>query len=102
VLATIATDRTRAMLTGAAGGQAGAAGLGAQHSAAVGAALNDGYARAFEVAAAMTLAAFLASFVVPAIRNRQSSSSGTGDQAREQRATTQDVSAAGVRDATHL
>jgi MFS family permease len=103
VLATIATDRTQAKLTGAAGGQAGAAGLGAQHSAAVGAALNDGYARAFEVAAAMTLAAFLASFVVPAIRNRQYSSGGTtGDQAKERRASTQDVGTAAARDATHL
>jgi EmrB/QacA subfamily drug resistance transporter len=102
VLATIATDRTQAALTAAAGGQPGPAGPGAQHSAAVGAALNDGYSRAFEVAAAMTLAAFLASFVVPAIRNRQASSGGAGDQAREQRAATQDVSAAGAGDVTHL
>jgi hypothetical protein len=50
----------------------------------------------------MTLAAFLASFVVPAIRNRQASSGGAGDQAREQRAATQDVSAAGAGDVTHL
>jgi predicted MFS family arabinose efflux permease len=56
VLATIATDRTHNALTNAAGSHA---------------ALNDGYSRAFEVAAALTLAAFLASFVVPAIRSRR-------------------------------
>ena len=56
VLATIATDRTHDALTNAAGSRA---------------ALNDGYSRAFEVAAALTLAAFLASFVVPAIRSRR-------------------------------
>jgi hypothetical protein len=50
----------------------------------------------------MTLAAFLASFVVPAIRNRQASSGSTGDQAREQRPSMQDVSAAGAGDATDL
>ena len=58
VLATIATDRIRAALAG---------GPPAVSQAA---ALNDGYARAFEVAAALTLAAFAASFVVPAIRPR--------------------------------
>jgi MFS family permease len=94
VLATIATDRTKAILAGAAGGHAGAAGPGAQPSAAVAAALNGGYARAFGVAAALTLAAFLASFVVPAIRNRRSPPGETGDQATEQRA--------GARDAAHL
>jgi hypothetical protein len=101
VLATIATDRTQAMLTaaaagGAAGGHAGAAGPTAQHPATVAAALNEGYARAFEVAAALTLAAFLASFVVPAIRNRRSPPGGPGDQAGEQRASTRDASAAGT------
>lgn len=84
VLATIATDRTHAMLTGPASAQADAAGAGAQHSAAIGAALNDGYSRAFEVAAALTLVAFLASFVVPAIRNRRSASAGADGQASAQ------------------
>lgn len=89
------------MLTSATGRQAGAAGSGARHSAAVGAALNDGYARALELAAALTLASFLASFVVPAIRNRQASSGDTGDQASQQHAARQDVSTAGAADATH-
>jgi EmrB/QacA subfamily drug resistance transporter len=58
VLATVATDRSRAML--ASGGRAlSSAG-----------ALNGGYARAFEWAAGLVLAAFAASFVVPAIRAR--------------------------------
>jgi predicted MFS family arabinose efflux permease len=60
VLATIATDRSRAMLT--SGGRA-------LSPADV---LNSGYARAFECAAALVLAAFAASFVVPAIRARTS------------------------------
>jgi MFS family permease len=90
VPATIATDRTKALLAGA-GGHAGAAGPGARPSAGVAAALNGGYARAFEVAAALTLAAFLASFVVPAIRSRRSPSGETGDQATEQRASTRDT-----------
>jgi EmrB/QacA subfamily drug resistance transporter len=60
VLATIATDRSRAVL--AAGGRA----------LSPAGALNDGYARAFEWAAALVLAAFAASFVVPAIRTRTS------------------------------
>jgi EmrB/QacA subfamily drug resistance transporter len=102
VLATIATDRTQAMLTGSAGGagggQASVAGPGGQHSAAVAAALNDGYARAFEVAAALTLAAFLASFIVPAIRNRRSPSGGTGEQASGRSASTPDASAAETGD----
>jgi EmrB/QacA subfamily drug resistance transporter len=84
VLATIATDRTHSMLTGPANAQADAAGAGAQHSAAISAALNDGYSRAFEVAAAMTLAAFVASFVVPAIRNRRSASAVADGQASAQ------------------
>jgi EmrB/QacA subfamily drug resistance transporter len=89
VLATIATDRTQVMLTGKAGGQTGAPTPGGPHSAAAAAALNAGYARAFEVAAALTAAAFLASFVVPAIRERRSpatdeSDTGqAGDQAPE-------------------
>ncbi len=100
-LATIATDRTHAMLAGAAGGGAGPAGLGARHSAAAMAGLNAGYARAFEVAAAMTLAAFLAAFVVPAIRNSRSPSGGTRDQAAEGHVTMRDASAAGASDAAH-
>jgi EmrB/QacA subfamily drug resistance transporter len=60
VLATIATGRSHAVL--AAGGRAlSPAGV-----------LNDGYARAFEWAAALVLVAFAASFVVPAIRARTS------------------------------
>jgi MFS family permease len=101
VLATIATDRTQAMLTSAAGGHGAAAGLSTQHPASVGAALNDGYARAFEVAAAMTLAAFLAAFVVPAIRIRRSPSGG-GEHGGEQGVRTQDGSAAVVGEATQL
>jgi predicted MFS family arabinose efflux permease len=65
VLATIATDRTRAAL----------AGRGPVLSQA--AALNDGYSRAFEVATALTLAAFAASFIVPAIRARTAPAPGT-------------------------
>jgi MFS family permease len=103
VLATIATDRTQAVLTGAAAhSHGGAAGLSTQYRASVGAALNDGYARAFEVAAALTLTAFLASFVVPAIRNRRSSPGAGGDQGRQQSAHTPDTSAAGVGEATQV
>jgi predicted MFS family arabinose efflux permease len=58
VLATIATDRSRAALA-------------ARHALSS-AALSDGYARAFECAAVLVLAAFAASFVVPAIRARAS------------------------------
>ena len=65
VLATIATDRTRAALAST------------QPAVSQAAALNDGYARAFEVAAALTLAAFAASFVVPAIRTRTAPPPGT-------------------------
>src|SRR6266702_4439892 len=53
VLATIATDRTRAALAGG------------RPVLSQAAALNDGYSRAFEVAAALTLAAFAASVMVP-------------------------------------
>ena len=60
VLATIAADRSRAVL--AAGGRAVPVALG----------LNDGYARAFEWAAALCLAALAASVVLPAIRPRAS------------------------------
>ena len=66
VLATIATDRTRAALAGGPPVVSQAA------------ALNDGYSRAFEVAAALTLAAFAASFVVPAIRARTVPAAGGG------------------------
>ncbi len=64
VLATIATDRTRAALAGG------------RPVLSQAAALNDGYSRAFEVATALTLAAFAASFVVPAIRARTAPASG--------------------------
>jgi EmrB/QacA subfamily drug resistance transporter len=64
VLATIATDRSRAAL--AAGGRA----------VSLAAALNDGYSRAFEWAAAFCVAALAASFVVPAIRTRASRAPG--------------------------
>jgi EmrB/QacA subfamily drug resistance transporter len=60
VLATIATDRSHSMLA-SAGRALSPAG-----------ALNDGYARAFEWAAGLIVAAFAASFVVPAIRARTS------------------------------
>ena len=60
VLATIATDRSHAVL--AAGGRA----------VSLAAGLNSGYARAFECAAAFCVAALAASFVVPAIRARPS------------------------------
>jgi hypothetical protein len=60
VLATIATDRSHAVL--AAGGRA----------VSLAAGLNDGYARAFQWAAAFCVAALAASFVVPAIRPRAS------------------------------
>jgi EmrB/QacA subfamily drug resistance transporter len=65
VLATVATDRTRAALAGG------------RSVVSQAAALNDGYSRAFEVATALTLAAFAASFVVPAIRARSAPASGT-------------------------
>jgi hypothetical protein len=64
VLATIATNRTRAALAGA------------KPVLSQAAALNDGYSRAFEVATALTLAAFAASFVVPAIRARTAPAPG--------------------------
>ncbi len=64
VLATIATDRTRAALAGG------------RPVLSQAAALNDGYSRAFEVAAALTLAAFAASFMVPAIRARTAPAPG--------------------------
>jgi EmrB/QacA subfamily drug resistance transporter len=95
VLATIATDRTQAMLAGASGhvgtaaGHASPGAPGAQ-SAAVAAALNSGYARAFEVAAALTLAAFLASFVVPVIRRSPSAAPAgraSGEQPSDDRAS---------------
>jgi hypothetical protein len=64
VLATIATGRTRAALAGG------------RPVVPQAAALNDGYSRAFELAAALTLAAFAASFVVPAIRARTAPAPG--------------------------
>jgi len=64
VLATIATDRSHAVL--AAGGRA----------VSLAAGLDDGYARAFEWAAAFCVAALAASFVVPAIRTRPPRTSG--------------------------
>jgi EmrB/QacA subfamily drug resistance transporter len=64
VLATVATDRTRAALAGG------------RPVVSQAAALNDGYSRAFEVATALTLAAFAASFVVPAIRARSAPAAG--------------------------
>jgi predicted MFS family arabinose efflux permease len=64
VLATIATDRSHAVL--AAGGRAMSLATG----------LNSGYARAFECAAAFCVAALAASFVVPAIRTRASRAPG--------------------------
>jgi EmrB/QacA subfamily drug resistance transporter len=72
VLATIATDRTLAALADRR--------PVLSHAAA----LNDGYSRAFEVAAALTLAAFAASFVVPAIRARTTPapSNGPRDEAK--------------------
>jgi MFS family permease len=68
ILATIATDRSRALLASGHGGSS---------------ALSDGYARAFEAAAVLTLASFLASFLVPAIRSRRTASAAAGDQARQ-------------------
>lgn len=56
VLATIATDRTHSLLAGG------------HHPTSVG--LADGYSLAFEVAALLSIAAFVASFVVPALRAR--------------------------------
>jgi EmrB/QacA subfamily drug resistance transporter len=88
VLATIATDRTQSALPGAARVSATAAGPGVQHTAAYAAALNDGYARAFEVAAVLTLAAFLASFVVPAIRSSRTAPGGNGARQGEETAGT--------------
>jgi EmrB/QacA subfamily drug resistance transporter len=72
ILATIATDRTNALLAG--------------HRTEA-AALNAGYARAFEAAAGLTLAAFLASFVVPAIRSRRPAGASTGEQPKAAEAT---------------
>ena len=76
ILATIATDRTHALLATGRGG-----------SSATATALDDGYARAFEAAAVLTLAAFLASFVVPAIRSRRTAAAVAGDQARQPEAS---------------
>jgi EmrB/QacA subfamily drug resistance transporter len=83
VLATVATDRTRAIIAGNAGGHAQAAGPGGSQGHAIAAALNEGYSRAFELAAGLTLAAFVASFVVPAIRSRQSSAGGARTRATQ-------------------
>ena len=60
ILATVATDRTRAV-------------LGTHARAAT--ALTDGYARAFLVATGVAAAAFLGSFIVPTIRARTPDSS---------------------------
>jgi hypothetical protein len=81
VLATIATDRTQALLTRTAGSSA--------------AALNDGYARAFEVAAAVTLVAFAASFVVPAIRSPRAAPGAASRQAAKQPESAPDATVAG-------
>jgi len=69
VLATIATDRSHALL--ASGGRA----------LSPAGALNGGYARAFEWAAGLILAAFAASFVVPAIRAARTSPARPGPTA---------------------
>ncbi len=90
VLATIATDRTQAML---------AASPGVRQSIA--AALNNGYARAFEVAAALTLAAFLASFVVPPVTNHRSQSEGNGGKTRQRHTGTPDAGAATADGSVH-
>lgn len=66
VLATIATDRTQTALGGG------------QPTVSLAAALNEGYARAFELASALTLVAFAASFAVPAIRATTSQAPGEG------------------------
>nr|MDQ2812118.1 MFS transporter [Actinomycetota bacterium] len=71
VLATIATDRTHAVLAGSRAVVAGSRAVVSQAAA-----LNDGYSRAFEVATGLTLAAFAASFVVPAIRTRTTPAAG--------------------------
>ena len=89
----IATDRTLAVLSSAPG-------RGARPAAAVAAALNDGYSRAFEVATALTAAAFLASFVVPAIRSRRSPSSDSADQHAESSPDPNHASGAGVPEVT--
>ena len=72
VLATVATDRTRAALAGSRSVLAGSRSVlaGGRPVLSQAAALNDGYSRAFEVATALILAAFAASFMVPAIRAR--------------------------------
>jgi EmrB/QacA subfamily drug resistance transporter len=80
VLATIATDRTQAQLTRAGSSAA---------------ALNDGYARAFEVAAAVTLVAFAASFVVPAIRSPRAAPGAASGQAAKQPESAPDATVAG-------
>jgi EmrB/QacA subfamily drug resistance transporter len=98
VLATIATDRTNAVLAGT-GSRAAAA--GGPQSAASAVALNDGYSRAFELAAALTLAAFAASFVVPAIRGRRSASAGPGPEGAADGPDTRADSAAGAGDPAH-
>ena len=59
VLATIATDRSHAALAAA------------RPPMSLAASLNDGYARAFQWAAAFCLVALAASFVVPAIRGKR-------------------------------
>jgi EmrB/QacA subfamily drug resistance transporter len=66
VLATIAVDRTRAVLGGGHG------------SAATAAAFASGYARAFALAAILGMVAFAASFIVPTIGSRRSAETPAG------------------------
>ena len=65
-LATIAIDRTRAVLV---------AGHGSVSTAA---ALTSGYVRAFSVAAVLGVAAFLASFIVPSIGSKGATDAAAG------------------------
>ncbi len=93
VLATVATDRTLTMLSGGPG-------RGSRPASAVAAALNDGYSRAFDVATVVTAAAFLASFVVPAVRSRRSPSSDSADQHAKTSPGTYQASGAAVPEVT--
>jgi hypothetical protein len=65
VLATIAIDRTHSLL--------------AAHGAAVRPAMTGGYARAFLVAAFVSLAAFVSAVIVPSIRGSQPAGTGPGE-----------------------
>lgn len=76
ILATIATDRTNSLL-----GSGRALGAGSASTRAALSALDSGFVRAFQVAAVVTAAGFLASFVVPRLRNPETRQSDADAEA---------------------